>query len=199
MTTSEMTADEVAGLHPVLRLGVLCNDAHVRTGDDRPPRDGGRPTEGALVVLARKAGLDPNAERARLARTGEVPFDSSTKFMATLHPHPDDGRSALLVVKGAPDVVLGRCTTVGAADGACTLDDDERARVMAHNDALGARGLRVLALATKALPVQAADYEGELQSEVEGLTLEALVGILDPARPEAIDAIEVPAPASPCA
>jgi len=185
-----LDAADLTRITPALRMGLLCNDAHVRPGDDGRPEMVGDPTEGALVVLARKAGLDPDAERARLGRVDEVPFDSSTKFMATLHPHPDDSHSALLVVKGAPDVVLGASTAVRDPDGPRELDDAGRARVMQHNDALGARGLRVLALASRTLPVQAGDFGGELAAEVGELTLEALVGILDPARPEAIAAIE---------
>ena len=109
-----VSAEELAVVRPALLAGVLCNDAHLRTEDGRPSLVGD-PTEGALVVLGAKGGVDPAEVRRRLARVAEVPFDSSSKFMATLHPHPDDPARSLVVVKGAPDVVIQRCATV--ADG----------------------------------------------------------------------------------
>jgi Ca2+-transporting ATPase len=94
-----------------------------------------------------------------------------------------------VVVKGAPDVVLARCDQVVLDDGPLAIDDARRAELLAANDELGSEGLRVLALATTELPIPAREYEGDLSTELEDLRLEALVGILDPARPEAIDAI----------
>ncbi len=185
---AEISAELLRVIRPALVAGVLCNDAHLRTEDGRPTLVGD-PTEGALVVMAAKGGVDPGVTRHDLTRSGEVPFDSSTKYMATLHPHPDDPNRSLLVVKGAPDVVLGRCSTVAAVDGAEPIDNARRAELVASNDSLGSEGLRVLALATTVLPVRAQEYEGELVGELDDLCLEALVGILDPARPEAIEAI----------
>jgi Ca2+-transporting ATPase len=171
-----------------LTTAVLCNDAHVRTGDDGTPQLVGDPTEGALVVAARKAGLDPEQLRADAPRIGEVPFDSAVKYMATLHPLSDE--ESLLVVKGAPDVVLARCDRVRTAEGAEPLDAVGRDRVQTANDGLGSEGLRVLAVATKVLGDHAsAAGERDLSAEVGSLTLEALVGILDPARPEAVAAV----------
>src|SRR5690606_14218828 len=181
-----------------LTTAVLCNDAHVRTGDDGEAQLVGDPTEGALVVAARKIGLDPDAVRSEVPRRAEVPFDSAVKFMATLHPMDDQG--SLLVVKGAPDVVLSRCTARRLADGVVPLDGDGRQRAMDDNDALGVEGLRVLAVATKVLgdrvptvagtdPTGSDAEELDLSAEIDGLTLETLVGILDPARPEAVAAV----------
>ena len=184
----ELAADRLEVVRSGLRLGLLCNDAHLRDGEAGTELVGD-PTEGALVVLARKAGLDPDEERARLARSAEVPFDSSTKVMATLHPDPDDPEGSVLAVKGAPDVVLAACGDVRDPTGIVALDASRRADVESRNEALGSKGLRVLAVASRRLPVRAAEYEGELSQELGGLTLEALVGILDPARPEAVEAI----------
>lgn len=186
---SAAPAEELARLRPALVAGVLCNDAHLRADDEGRPGLVGDPTEGALVVLGAKGGLDPEGLRAELTRVGEVPFDSATKFMATLHPHPDDPRRALVVVKGAPDVVLSRCASQATDDGDEALDEHRRAELADANDSLGSEGLRVLALATTELPVPAAEYEGDLAEELADLRLEALVGILDPARPEAVAAI----------
>jgi Ca2+-transporting ATPase len=180
--------EDLASIHSALVAGVLCNDAHLRVEDGRPGLVGD-PTEGALVVLAAKGGIDPEGVRHELARAGEVPFDSSTKFMATLHPHPDDPGRSLVVVKGAPDVVMARCATVVDDSGPVVIDDERRAQLLDQNHELGSEGLRVLALAIAELPIAADEYEGDLADELTDLQLEALVGILDPARPEAIDAI----------
>ncbi len=179
---------DLATIRSALVAGALCNDAHLRTEDGRPGLVGD-PTEGALVVLAAKGGIDPEQIRHELPRVDEVPFESSTKFMATLHPHPDDAHRSLLVVKGAPDVVLARCATVVDDGGPVPIDDARRAQLLDDNHELGSEGLRVLALAITELPIPAGEYEGDLAAEIADLRLEALVGILDPARPEAIDAI----------
>jgi Ca2+-transporting ATPase len=205
-------ADDTGGLAEALRMAVLCNDAVVRraTGDgpggdgaggggaagDSGARGGGAweivgdPTEAALVVVARKAGLDPDAIRRESPRRAELPFDSATKFMATLHDAAGGGDGALLVVKGAPDVVLAASTEVAGPAGTEPLDDVHRASLEAHNAALGGAGLRVLAVASRDLSVKAAEFEADLAAEVRDLRIEALVGILDPARPEAVAAVE---------
>jgi Ca2+-transporting ATPase len=182
------STEQLAAIRSALVAGALCNDAHLRTEDGRPGLVGD-PTEGALIVLAAKGGVDPEGVRQELTRAGEVPFDSATKFMATLHPHPDDAHRSLVVVKGAPDVVLARCSSVVDDAGPVAIDEARRAQLLDDNHELGSEGLRVLALAVTELPVGAADYEGDLATELSDLRLEALVGILDPARPEAIDAI----------
>jgi len=176
-----------------LTTAVLCNDAHIRTDDEGRPRLVGDPTEGALVVAARKAGLDPESIRKEAPRLDEVPFDSAVKYMATLHPRGDEG--SLVVVKGAPDVVLARCSQRRMADGPSPLDASARVDLQDANERLGGQGLRVLAVASKPLgatgePGPAGAEEAlDLSAEVDGLTLEALVGILDPARPEAVAAV----------
>lgn len=177
-----------ADIQPALLAGILCNDAHLRPEDGRTQLVGD-PTEGALLVLAAKGGLDPEGLREEFARVEEVPFDSSTKFMATLHPHGEDRNKSLLVVKGAPDVVIARCATSSVLDSETTITDQARAELLELNNSLGSEGLRVLALATLELPVAPGDYEGDLAAEVSELHLVGLVGILDPPRPEAIAAV----------
>ena len=176
-----------------LRDAALCSDAEVRDATLV-----GDPTEGALVVMAAKGGVDVAARRAELPRVGEVPFDSAAKYMATFHR---DGDDVLCVVKGAIDRLLERCTGESLGDGPADapervrlLDDEARRRLAAENDRLAADGLRVLALASRRLPAAevafgadgtVADPEGH----VRDLTLDGLVGILDPPRDEARDAI----------
>ncbi|MFC8596915.1 cation-translocating P-type ATPase [Isoptericola sp. NPDC057191] len=169
-------------LAAVVAAMMLCNDARVVPGDadgDAGWRLVGEPTEGALRSLGMKAGFDTQGWR----RLAVVPFESETKYMATLDQAPD---GALLVhVKGAPDRVLDRCTTQTAADGSAQPLD--RAFWEAQIDEIGGRGLRVLAAARAR---RAAGTATLTSSDVEtGLELCGLVGIVDPPRPEAIDAI----------
>ena len=189
-TTDGVTVGDLADhgdLARAIEVGALCNDAAVRDGDLV-----GDPTEGALVVLAAKAGLDVEARRAAAPRVGEVPFDSATKYMATFHT---DGDEVVCYVKGAPDRLLGRCATVAdGAGGRVVVDDAVQAERLVENDRLAGSGLRVLALASRRYPAdeieRAADgtvVDGERY--VDGLTLDALVGIVDPPRDEARAAI----------
>lgn len=173
-----------------LRAGALCNEASVRDGVLV-----GDPTEGALVVLTAKGGLDVDDERAAWPRLAEVPFDSTTKIMATVHRDPDDADTLLVAVKGAPDVVLDRSDTVATATGTAPLDEASRATMAERNASLARQGLRVLAVATRRVPIgDAVGPDGSVRQPerwLDGLRLELLVGIVDPPRPEARDAIAV--------
>ena len=172
----------------------LCNDAVVRQG-----RDGwtlvGDPTEGALVVLAAKGGIDAAEVRSRLPRTAEVPFDSATKVMATFHEMADSSgaRTVRMYVKGAPDVVLARAAASIGRDGAAVPIGASAESLHAHNERLAGEGLRVLAIAQRDLSPEAwADFiasGGDPADLVADLVVLALVGIVDPPRPEARDAI----------
>jgi Ca2+-transporting ATPase len=174
-------------LEPFLLPMALANDASVRGGEIV-----GDPTEAALVVLAAKGGLDVDATRRRYPRVGEVPFDSEYKLMATFHEMEQDDRSVVrCFVKGAPDVLLARSTSGRDADGSTVSLDDARERVLAENDRLAGEGLRVLAVATRDIDPAMFDPVAALLGEVEGLTLLALVGIVDPPRKEAKDAISL--------
>ena len=174
-----------------LIAGLLCNDAALRDGDDGQPGLVGDPTEGAFLVLAAKGGFDPDVYRAEHPRIGEVPFDSATKVMATFHRRGDE---VLVAVKGAPDVLLASATAAADEEGRPrALDDAARARWTAANEDLARQGLRVLAVATRYVPASdVLDADGVVADPdrwIGELTLEALVGIVDPPRPEARDAI----------
>jgi Ca2+-transporting ATPase len=150
----------------------------------------GDPTEGALVVLAAKGGLAVEETRRVYPRVAEVPFDTEYKLMATFHELEENGRKLVrCYVKGAPDVLLARSTSARDADGAVVPIDSGRGRVMAENDRLAAEGLRVLAVAVRDLDGDTLDAAGDPLELVQGLTLLALVGIADPPRREAKDAI----------
>ena len=180
-----VAGESETALDPFLLPMALANDAAVRDGEIV-----GDPTEAALVVLAAKGGLDVDGTRREYPRIAEVPFDSDYKLMATFHAMDDDGRPVVrCFVKGAPDVLLARSARIRAADGSALPADGARERVLAENDRLAADGLRVLAVASRDIEPAAFDPAAELLAEVNDLTLVALVGIVDPPRREARDAI----------
>jgi Ca2+-transporting ATPase len=165
----------------------LANDAVIRDGACV-----GDPTEGALVVLAAKGGLDVAETRASFPRLAEVPFDAEYKLMATFHRMTDAGGRAVVraFVKGAPDVLLARSSRYLGADGtSAALAEGDPARVLAENDRLAGEGLRVLAVARRDFDVDAFDPGADLLALVADLEFLALVGIVDPPRKEARDAI----------
>lgn len=161
-------------LAALLSVGTLCNDAHIVDGPDGWMLVG-EPTEGALKVAALKGGAGAEGTR----RIGVVPFDSEHKFMATLNESPDGARAIL--VKGAPDRLLERSLTQRGADGSAPLDRTFWEQAV---DELSAQGLRVLAGARK--PTRAPGVEMDDLRDLEFL---GLWGILDPPRPEAVEAI----------
>jgi len=166
---------------------VLASDAVATDGDLI-----GDPTEGALVVLAEKGGLDAVATRQRYPRIAELPFDAAYKMMATFHRMPD-GAGADVVrcfVKGAPDQLLARAAQVPGPDLVpVPVDDDFRDRYLAENERLAEQGLRVLATGSKDFDPATFDPDGDLLAMLDGMTLLALVGIVDPPRPQAKAAI----------
>jgi P-type Ca2+ transporter type 2C len=164
----------------VLLPFALCNDAAL----DRAGGIVGDPTEAALVVLAAKAGLDVDVLRGRHPRVAEVPFDAAHKWMATLH---DEDGAVRAFVKGAPDVLLARCSAVEGPDGPIPLDDEHRSGIANQVRDLAAQGLRVLAAATTLL--DDAGDPAALPGRLTGLTLVGLVGIADPPRAEARAAV----------
>jgi Ca2+-transporting ATPase len=180
-----VAGDSDVDFEPITLPMALANDASVRDGEIV-----GDPTEAALVVLAAKSGLDVDETRRVYPRVGEVPFDSEYKLMATFHEMDDGGRKVVrCFVKGAPDVLLARSSTVRDADGSGIATDGARERVLAENDRLAGEGLRVLAVASRDIDPSAFDPGAVLLDQVNDLTLLALVGIVDPARKEARDAI----------
>jgi Ca2+-transporting ATPase len=177
-----------------LALGlVLCSDATV--ADDGSVI--GDPTEAALVVLAAKVGVDAEESRRKLPRQAEVPFDSEYKFMATIHDRPEWlARGTLqsghfMTVKGAPDIVLERCSTA-LWNGRRVPIADVRAELLAANQQLSEKGLRVLAFAARDLEdADMATVDRDPMTAVTDLIFLALVGIIDPLRAEAKAAVQV--------
>lgn len=176
----ELCGGDARALEPLLRAAVLCNDSDVQEG-----RVAGDPMEAALLVLAEKAGLDPLALRNENPRIAEIPFDASRKWMATFHR---EGELVRVWVKGAPDVLADKSDHAWAPGGEVRFD---RQPVERQNEELASHGLRVLAMATCMLEPTGFDPHDEeaLVRTVRDLTWLGLVGLVDPPRAEAKDAI----------
>lgn len=176
-----------------LIAGALCNDGAEDIDDDGRRVWLGDPTETALLQAADEAGLDVGTLRDCIPRIGEQPFDSTRKRMSTIHDRLD-GRIdelselpqdvKLSFVKGAIDGLLDRTTSMWDHGAPVAFDDDWRARISAGNDALAAAGMRVLGVGFRPMASDDDDPESEL-------VLLGLVGIIDPPRPEARDAVAV--------
>lgn len=170
-------AEAGGDLAAVLSVATLCNDAHIVQDPSTAVWSlVGEPTEGALKVVAKKGGVQASGTRVAV-----LPFDSANKFMATLNQGA--GGSRALLVKGAPDRLLERSLTQRGADGAEPLDI---VRWDAAIDELSGQGLRVLAAARK--PVRADTDSVEIDDLVD-LEFLGIWGIVDPPRPEAVEAI----------
>ena len=162
---------------------VLASDAVLSDGELI-----GDPTEGALVALAAKGGIDAVSTRNVYPRAAELPFDAEYKLMATFHSMTDELGNPVMrcLVKGAPDQLLARATTALDPDtGTVPLDGQLRELFLAENDRLAEDGLRVIATARRDLDPEAFDPRAELLPLVTDLELLALVGIVDPPRPGA--------------
>ena len=180
LTQNKMTVQQVwltpgARRRDAMVAGALCSDARLewRAGASTASGD---PTEGALVVAAARDGVDQSRELERLPRVADIPFDSTRKLMTTIHTDPEGGWIAL--VKGAPDVLLDRCA--GTPKGPLTPGD--RGRILAANEEMAEKALRVIAVARRKLDRLPQDPQ---PSAVEReLTFLGLFGLMDPPRPE---------------
>lgn len=169
-------------LQPYLLPMALCGDSQVRDGVLV-----GDPTEGALWVLAQKGNVSPEAERERAPRIGEIPFDSVHKFMATFHHR---GEYVEMFIKGAPGVLLDHATrSLPAQGGECDLDASLRATVEAEVERMAERSLRVIGVARRIIPACDFDSADDLTAWVSDWTFIGVVGLQDPPRPEAMQAI----------
>lgn len=165
----EGPGDDPERLKLLLRIGLLCNES-LLISEDGFTKVQGDPTEGALIVCGIKGGLDPEDERIKFPQQDIIPFESERGYMATLHRAGDKG---LAFVKGAPEQVFSRCSREGM----------EEARRKAEKFA--ADGLRVLAMAFREVPA-----EKKLNDKMlEGLKFAGLQAMMDPPRPEVIEAI----------
>jgi Ca2+-transporting ATPase len=160
-----------------LRAGALASDARLHHAGERW-RSEGDPTEGALVVAAAKAGLEVASLERQFPRTAEIPFSSERRRMTTLHT---DAGASLAYSKGATDVVLDGCTYWVGPSGESPLTPSDRDRLREVEERMATDGLRVLAIARK--------HAATLTDAEQHMTLLGLVGIMDPPRPEAREAV----------
>ena len=165
----------------------LCADARLDNGALI-----GDPTEGALIVLAEKGGIHVDSAREMFPRIAEVPFDSDYKFMATFHNMTNmQGKPVVrCFVKGAPDVLIARGGSYWLpGEATVPISDENRQLALDENERIAKAGERVIVVARRDFDPQTFDPKGNLLDQVNDLTLMAMVGIVDPPRAEAKDAI----------
>ena len=149
----------------------------------------GDPTEGALIVAARKCGLDPDQLDARLQRVGEVPFSSERKLMTTVHTDTERQERLLVLTKGAPDVLLARCSHELVGETSKPLVEERRKEILRANEELAGQAMRALGVAMRSVP---RDFlsKNELGEQIEHeLVFLGLIGMIDPPREEAKEAV----------
>ena len=173
----------------LLEIQVLCNDSRLEQdteGGSDEWRVIGDPTEGAMVVAAAKAGIDRNEINREQPRLQEIPFDSQRKLMTTFHRTKDNQPVAF--TKGAPDILVERCTHIMRSDGTVVpISPEDVQTIMAENEALAKQAYRVLAMAFKIIPDIPENPTPE--QDEKDLVFCGLVGMIDPPRSEAIEAI----------
>jgi Ca2+-transporting ATPase len=175
-------------LHRALAAADRASNAVLQERDGRWTVQGD-PTEGALIVAARKAGLAGEALAARFARLGEVPFSSERKLMSTVHTDAERSARVVIFTKGAPDVLLTRCSQELAGADARGLSDSRRSEILAVNEQLAGQALRTLGIAYRELSagtLAAGDVDERLEQE---LVFAGLIGMIDPPRDEARTAV----------
>lgn len=185
LTKNQMTVTRVwtasgKGERLALSIGALCSDTQVKpdgtlTGD---------PTENAIVAAARERGVDKMQLEREFPRQAELPFDAERKGMSTIHPSPAGGYRVM--VKGAPDLLLGRCTAY-LAQGVRPLDREGRAKIEAANRQMADNALRVIGLAYREL--DRLPEQLTAQTVERELTFVGLVGMIDPPRKEVKTAV----------
>jgi Ca2+-transporting ATPase len=165
----------------LLRAAALASDARLLRDASAPDggwRVEGDPTEGALLVAAAKAGLRKDALELAAPRVHEIPFTAESRCMTTVHRGP---RGLFACAKGAPEALLERCTRRRGEHGSVALDEAGRSGILAAAHELASAALRVLAVAAR--------EDASTEGADSGLTFLGLVGMSDPPRPEAYDAI----------
>jgi Ca2+-transporting ATPase len=184
LTQNKMTVVDDFGDDPKLlaRAMALCSDAQL--GSDGQAV--GEPTECALVNFAFSLDINKNELQQTFPRVGEAPFDSMRKMMTTLHRQPEGGY--MQYTKGAPDEVLKRCSYVLNKDGVKPITQEIRDRILAENQRMASKALRVLCAAARTWEALPEDFEpGTLETN---LTFVGLTGMIDPIRPEVLAAID---------
>lgn len=178
---SKVTHVDNAILSKVLTYGILCSDAELKLTEEGWDVLGD-PTEGAIVTAAKKAHIDTIAVERNNPRVEEIPFSSDKKYMATAHK-TDAGK--LIVLKGAFEVILGKCSKVDTSAGAVTITSDIETNILKVTDEFASQALRVIAVAYSFV----ADDVALDESILKDLTLAGFVAMIDPPREEVKPAI----------
>lgn len=179
------TIEDISFLNSLLSIAVLANDADLDKTDEGY-KVIGDPTEGALVTLAAKGNIHKSIANEKYPRIEEIPFDSARKMMTTFHENYLPNK-IVSFTKGAPDIVINRCSKIKIADEILDFTDEMKKEVLEVNSNFSRDALRVLALAYKEydeLPKEISPDNNEID-----MTFVGLVGMIDPARPEAKEAI----------
>ena len=182
---TQITPYSLPSLGLLLSAGVLCNDAILEHQDGKWTIKGD-PTEGALIVAAAKAGMHQGELRLENERIEEVPFSSERKRMTTIHRMKDGKLMAF--IKGAPEVVLERCSGFMHGEAMKPIGTEERSAILAANETMAKDALRVLGIAYRLVPDEAGCTEDTVE---HGLIFLGLVGMMDPPREEAIEATRI--------
>ncbi|MDJ0735270.1 MAG: cation-translocating P-type ATPase [Nostocaceae cyanobacterium] len=206
LAEDNVSLDEHAEVPPLLVGCAVCNDA-VLQQESGEWKILGDPTEGALVTLAAKAGIEQDQWQSKLPRVGEFPFSSERKRMSVIcqveevqtgmSPYGDvdpvlrnllSSENYLMFTKGSPELTLARCTQMYVGNSTNPLSDEQRQQILAENDKMASKGLRVLGFAYKPL-TEIPPEESEEIHEQELIWL-GLVGMLDAPRPEVKAAVQ---------
>jgi P-type Ca2+ transporter type 2C len=180
-----ITMNDDSSLRLFFLVGTLCNDAVLHEREGRWLLQGD-PTEGALVVAAEKSGLRQHEARQRNPRVEEIPFSSERKRMTTIHQMEDGKRVAFM--KGAPEVVLERCSTVSEGGRVGEVGDAEKGQIIEAGEKMAQEALRVLAVAYRELEDGVTYTEEAVEKD---MTFLGLAGMMDPPREEAVEAVKV--------
>ena len=167
-----------------LAAGDRANNAILQERDGRWTVQGD-PTEGALIVAARKAGLEATVLDARLARIGEVPFSSERKLMSTVHTDAEREDRLLVFTKGAPDILLAKCSQELVGETFRPLSELRRADILRTNEELASAALRTIGVALRVLPKDALRRNDVDENVEQELVFLGLIGMIDPPREEA--------------
>lgn len=188
---NEVTLASEPAVARLLEIQALCNDARLEHLVDEGTDEWrilGDPTEGAMIVAAAKAGIDREKINHKQPRLQEIPFDSQRKLMTTFHRMENDALMAF--TKGAPDILIERCTKIMRRNGLVEdITKEDISSILSENKALARHAYRVLAMSFK--PVDVLPAQPTPEQDEKDLVFCGLVGMIDPPRVEAIEAIKV--------
>lgn len=173
--------ESMPDLSPLAMALIACNDSQVTDG-----KVVGDPMEAALLILSEKGGFNRLEVAQRYPRIAEVPFDTANKFMATFHRYDDQVQ---VCVKGAPDVLLSLCERQLTGDTEQLMSAQDRETIDSEYLEFASDGLRGLLIASRMIPADEFDSKADLATWVNDLTFLSLIGLMDPPRPEAKQAI----------